>query len=825
MILVLDARLRAKGLAGILAVVALAFIAAAGEAADTVRLKNGMQLEGVFGPIAGIGAVNPLQPMGAVPIKQVVVCDDKLRFTFVGTKQLASQFAASTLARTEKFRIKQRVAAAGRGVDSVGTILRITPWDEFGRRIFTMSTSKGPVDIVQGITEITPTYCRVEALEGSGNYVWAMSVATSSIPAEQLSKILKRSIDENNSDQRLTIVRLYIQSERIQDARTELDGVLKDFPGLAALAPVRNELTQMAAQRLIKEIELRRDAGQPLLAIAMLEKFPSEGVAGDTLLRVREMLASFKELELQGQQVAQALDQQLALIKDERLQKDLGPPIAEIKSELNLYNINRMADFLRLAGDPGSEPDAKISLALSGWLLGQNAGNENLGISRSMFEVRSLVLEYLRSKRKPERDAILEKLASYEGATPENLAKLIAHMRPPFEPAPGVVAPVNPGNLQQVLGPPKGAPAELEPANEGEKASAEIAGATGTPGLYKFTVAGLAEDPELTYWVQLPPEYSPYRRYPCIVTLNGGNTSPLQQIDWWAGDFKPEANTRYGQASRHGYIVIAPQWLREYQREYQFSAREHAAVLRPLRDACKRFAIDTDKVFLSGHSLGGDAAWDVGLAHPDLWAGVLPIVATADKHVGRYWENAKYVPMYFVSGEKDGDKLGKNAKDWDRYFKMTGCDAMIVQYQGRGHEHFHDEIQNLFKWMNLHQRNFFPKEFNATTMRPWDTFFWWVDVEGLPDNLMILPSEWPKENVRPATFEARIIGNRADVNVKARKVTVWLSPELVNFAEKVSVDINNRDKKNITPSTAVLLEDVRSRGDRQHPFWAKVESP
>jgi predicted esterase len=355
---------------------------------------------------------------------------------------------------------------------------------------------------------------------------------------------------------------------------------------------------------------------------------------------------------------------------------------------------------------------------------------------------------------------------------------------------------------------------------------APLGGATNVPGLFRLTVAGLPEDPQIEYWVQLPPEYSPYRRYPCIVTMNGGATSPQQQIDWWAGDYKAEAGMRYGQASRHGYIVISPRWLRDHQREYGYSAREHAAVLRPLRDACRRFSIDTDRVFLSGHSLGGDAAWDIGLAHPDLWAGVLPIVATSDKHVQRYWENAKYVPLYFVSGEKDGDKLEKNAQDWNRYLTRTGNDVTVVQFQGRGHEHYHEEIQNLFKWMNLHKRDFFPREIDAVSMRPWDSFFWWIDIDRMPSNLVVLPTEWPKKDVKTPRIEGSVLNTGTGVRVSSPsgRTTVWLAPEFVNFDGKVAVTINGRRQTNVTPSISVLLEDVRTRSDRQHPFWAKAES-
>ena len=127
------------------------------------------------------------------------------------------------------------------------------------------------------------------------------------------------------------------------------------------------------------------------------------------------------------------------------------------------------------------------------------------------------------------------------------------------------------------------------------------------------------------------------------MTLNGPATTAEQQIDWWAGAWAKDG-ARAGQATRHGYIVIAPVWTVEHQKQYGYSAHEHAAVLNSLRDACRRFSIDTDRVFLSGHSMGGDAAWDIGLAHPDLWAGVIPIVAQSDRYCALYWENAATCP-------------------------------------------------------------------------------------------------------------------------------------------------------------------------------------
>jgi hypothetical protein len=224
--------------------------------------------------------------------------------------------------------------------------------------------------------------------------------------------------------------------------------------------------------------------------------------------------------------------------------------------------------------------------------------------------------------------------------------------------------------------------------------------------------------------------------------------------------------------------------------------------------------------------MGGDAVWDLALAHPDLWAGVIPIVANLDKYISRYWENGKYVPMYFVAGEMDYNWSENNARDLDRYLTRAGFDCMVTEFQGRGHEHFIDEIQRLFDWMTLssHVRNFFPREFACVSMRPWDNFFWWVEVDDFPENSMVVPHAWPKRGAKEAPIEGRIYANNnLSVNSAAGSVTVYLTPDMVDFDQPINLSINRRRQRgDIRPDLRVMLEDVRTRGDRQHPFWAKV---
>ncbi|HEX3659617.1 MAG TPA: peptidase [Pirellulales bacterium] len=777
--------------AGLLIVV----LAAAGLAealAAKLTLKDGRELDGSIAQLSSM-ADNPNTVKAKEgQVQSIVFTDDNLRRTFVPKRRIQEANQSALGDSEEKIYLRQPVPRLGAVVGSVGPLAQVTRFDEFGRRRVAMATIAGLVPIVQGITELTPHWAKVEALQIEGRALkWDMRISTSSVPLDELDKVLTKLTDPKKLDQRLRVVRFYNQCERYKEAEEKLKAVVRDFPeNKDQFGPVVTRLHQGYARRILAELRTRREAGQHGLVLAKLKEFPTEDVAGETLQSVRQMLDQYQADFQRGTQLLEKLKAEVGKIKESLYKAQLAQILEEITRELNLNTLDRLAAFGQFCDDETLTPEDKVALAASGWVAGTPEATRKLPVAVSLFEIRNLTRSYLTETMKFKHEELLGKIRTREGASPQMIAKVLAHMKPPLEPG--------------------------EPMK-------------GKPGLYQHEVEVFSGVPATNYFVQLPPEYDPHRQYPTIVTLHGSGSTAEQQIDWWAGPLAADGS-RLGQATRHGYIVVAPDWSKAHQKTYGYTGEEHGAVLNSLRDACRRFSIDTDRVFLSGHSMGGDAAWDIGLAHPDLWAGMIPIAAVADRYVAHYWENAAYVPFYLVDGGLDSDNQVRNARDLDRYF-THGYNVTVVEYEGRGHEHFYDEILRLFDWMGRYHRNFFPRDFTCHSMREWDNFFWWVELHDLPEKAVVDPQNWPPpRGIRAGTTEATINEkNGLNVRTSAASATVWLAPEMVSFDQPIRVMVNGTKVKpgdtSLDPDIQVLLEDARTRADRRHVFWARVDLP
>ena len=233
-----------------------------------------MEIRGMWGETSSLGTdlYSNGGAGGGVQNKTIHFVNDGLRRVFYSSYQEA--YRSDDVETLQSIRLKkQPVQRQGPVIGTVAPFTKPpTPFDEWGRRKVTMRGPRGRLEIVQGITEVTPGYVRIQALSSRPPMQWDMRLSTTSIPRDTLSRILKKYVDQQDSEERLSVVRLYLQAQRYDDARAELDGVIKDFPNLADLKKQLEELERLHTTQKIDELKLRQTSGQHHLVWNLLEK-------------------------------------------------------------------------------------------------------------------------------------------------------------------------------------------------------------------------------------------------------------------------------------------------------------------------------------------------------------------------------------------------------------------------------------------------------------------------------------------------------------------------------------------------------------------------
>ena len=770
------------------------------EAAQTrVVMKDGRLYVGeIFPTRSVVESTESKKERDSAPVQseKIIVVDDQLRRIYIPKNSAADLVLDDSANALEVFKIRQRVDEnPNTRIATLGSYRAVTDFDEFGRRTILASG----IPIVQGITEIAPTYVRVQGLTHNID----MRLSPHSLPRTTITALIKKQIDPNSLDDRLRIYQFYVQASLYEQAAEELQEIVDDFQeeeDVAKLEVALRLIKQLAAERLLDELELRRASGQHKKVRELLASFEADRVSPEKIQAIRRMRREYEEEDKKRAQILERLGQLLESVEDPELKKGANSIVVEINKELNNNTLSRFAAFEQEELD-GSTPDSqKLAIALSGWLVGNANTDRRLEFAVSLYRTRQLVRRYLLEDRPEQRKALWDEIRAEEASNPENIATILATMKPPKSP----------------------------PRSTRDK-----------PYQYSLSVPSFQSGKTFAYDVQLPPEYDPNRKYPTIVSLRGERSTTLQQLNWWCGPWVEKTNAqgkkvyeRYGQATRFGYIVVAPQWS-ETNSGYDHSASGCAAVLYCLRDACRTFSIDTDRVFISGFQSGGDLAWDVALAHPDLWAGCVPICGAANYITPLLKRNGEFMPLYAVGGELDGGKLAASREtlDWGMDLSKP-FDMTYVQFKGRGAEPFSEETTRVFEWAAMKTRRFFSQEERVVySIRPWDNFFWSAELFDFPEKNMIDPlfANLQGHGYHAAKTEFfRIVDNSLRVRSTAERGVIFLSPEQINFDQKMEVVFNG---KKLTPqngrvpaSSKVMLEDARTRADRQHPFWASVNS-
>lgn len=192
----------------------------------------------------------------------------------------------------------------------------------------------------------------------------------------------------------------------------------------------------------------------------------------------------------------------------------------------------------------------------------------------------------------------------------------------------------------------------------------------------------LAEaEAEMQYTLFVPASYTHGRPAPLIVNLHGLNITPLQQMLF-------DGTTDL--AERYGFIVVAPMgfnlsgwWGTRPGRSSELSELDAMTLLESMR---QHYTIDSDRIYLMGHSMGGAGTYHLGAKYNDIWAGIAPIAAAGGIADAAAAERCRSFPTLLMHGEKDSIVSVNGSRRAAALLQGAGTQHLYLEFPGKDHE-------------------------------------------------------------------------------------------------------------------------------------------
>lgn len=286
-----------------------------------------------------------------------------------------------------------------------------------------------------------------------------------------------------------------------------------------------------------------------------------------------------------------------------------------------------------------------------------------------------------------------------------------------------------------------------------------------------------------------------------LIAMHGGGEN--------SGD-ADSAMGQWGGAAAAGLTVIAPQAIRLVSSAWNEPDMERFIV--DLVDAARRtLDVDTDRVYLAGHSMGGDGSWMLGGRHADRLAGASPLAGSVmpymkagklnrrDTPLGDYeglsegvLPNLMHLPMWVYHSEDD-----QNEAIWPDDIATKHLKRLQERFPGK-YEFHYDRVNGMahalpkggvkpiVKWLTDRTRKAHPDEVVWETCRGWKDQMYWLHSRGHSDSWV-----WRYHAKITGPNQVEVIGTTAlrgsTTTPKEMELNILLSPKLFDFSKPLKV--------------------------------------
>jgi predicted peptidase len=188
------------------------------------------------------------------------------------------------------------------------------------------------------------------------------------------------------------------------------------------------------------------------------------------------------------------------------------------------------------------------------------------------------------------------------------------------------------------------------------------------------------------------PDNDPTRRYPLVIFLHGSGERGSDndaQLKWGVMNFASDYNMKM-----YPSFVIAPQcplnngWAnttRGKNNEIQLQnnpSKPMQLVIELIHDVIKKFPVDTNRIYITGLSMGGYGTFDALERYPHLFAAAVPVCGSGDVSKAA---SITHIPLWIFGGANDPSVNPNLLYDMVNALRKLGAHPGFTQYPGVGH--------------------------------------------------------------------------------------------------------------------------------------------
>jgi predicted peptidase len=129
--------------------------------------------------------------------------------------------------------------------------------------------------------------------------------------------------------------------------------------------------------------------------------------------------------------------------------------------------------------------------------------------------------------------------------------------------------------------------------------------------------------------------------------------------------------------------------------------------LKTFEEIKAKYRIDTNKVYLTGMSLGGEGTWYIAEKYPDVFAAIAPVCGRSSniKSIKKDIDKISNLPVWLFHGEQDKTYAVTESDDIYKKLVKINKDVKYTRYPNLGHWETHDSTyknDELYDWFLDH---------------------------------------------------------------------------------------------------------------------------